>query len=666
MELPFEVLIYIFKYLPKSDRKSASETCRSWYLAANAHCFLKNKVVVLYKSILSDEESSPLNIFENSPTIYSNYLFNEVEISNKLNGFWDRVGENIKCLTFKNCDICEKVFVHILQKCPTLESLNIESCKDLFMSGRLLEGRSDGLLVNNLDNLRSLSLSGNQYLTDALFSRFVKAAPILQHLNLSGCSLQFHLGLVKKFYPSGTNIFENPSESVLTFYFVLQFIISHANYIKSLQFSNTLIDGAALKSLSEVENLKLDTLEVHSCDQLTNTGILALTTYQTSLKELDLGLCTRVTDQSLVHICNNLVNLEHFNIQRCRAVTDLGIAELYKLKKLKSLNISQCELITKDGLEKGICAEENSTLEYLDLHSLNLDQTGVIMISEKLTNLRFLDLSYCFNAVTDTSIQVLFKNQILLHTLRISHCDKVSDAGLTGMGKLQTEGDDDAPIMSNYDVAQTHNKIHLGSRAEEEIVRDAKRKRDVMRMCEKLSMDSYTGYSLARLKGLRVLDISGCNRITDVSLTYAFTFKELVNLNLSRCQQITHEGIGHLVRNCPSIEYFNLTDCFNLKDDAVKEIVRGLRRLQQLELRGCNQLTDKTLEAVKSHCKGLKFLDVQGCRYISPELACSIGSIPTLHTVLMSKPGPYITDGIKNRSPAPTFLPALMRKLRLH
>ncbi|XP_068626391.1 F-box and leucine-rich repeat protein 13-like [Battus philenor] len=666
MELPFEVLVYLFKYLPKSDRKSASETCRSWYLAANAHCFLKNKVVVLYKSILNDEESSHLSIFENSTIVYTNYLFNEVEITNRLNGFWERTGENIRSLTFKNCDICEKVFAHILQKCTNLEALNIESCKELFMSGRLLEGKTDGLLVNNLENLKSLSLSGNQYLTDALFSRFVKAAPALEHLSLSGCSVQFHLGLVKKFYPSGTNIFENPSESVLTFYFVLQFIVANAHNIKSLQFSSTLIDGAALKSLSESNNLKLNTLDVHSCDQLTNIGILALTTHQIHLRELDIALCTRVTDQSLVHICDNLTNLENLNIQRCRAVTDLGISELHKLKKLKILNISQCELISKEGLEKGICSEENRTLEDLDLHSLNLDQTGVIMISEKLPNLRSLDLSYCFNAVTDASIQVVFKNQLFLHTLKISHCDKVSDAGLTGMGKLQAEGDDDAPIMSKYDEAHTHHKIHLGSRAEEEIVRDARRKQDVMRMCEKLTIDSYTGFSLARLKALKELDISSCNRITDVSLTYAFNFKELLNLNLSRCQQITHEGIGHLVRNCPSIEYFNLTDCYNLKDEAVKEIVSSLRRLQQLELRGCNQLTDKTLEAIRSHCEKLKFLDVQGCRYISPELACAIGCLPSLHTVLMSKPGPYITDGIKNRSPAPTFLPSLMRKLRLH
>uniref|UniRef100_A0A1E1W7Q5 F-box domain-containing protein n=2 Tax=Pectinophora gossypiella TaxID=13191 RepID=A0A1E1W7Q5_PECGO len=638
MELPYEVLVYLFKYLPKSDRKSASETCHSWYLAANDHSFLKNKVVIFFKSQLNDEVTSPIKIFENSAIMYYNYVFNEVEISNKLNFFWDIVGEHMKSLTLINSDICEKVFVYMLHKCINLESLTIQSCKELFMSGRLLEGKTDGLLSNSLENLKMLSLAGNQYLTDALFNRFVGAAPSLVELNLSGCSLQFHLGLVKKFYPSNSDIFRNPSESVLTFYFVLHLIASRARSIKHLLFSNTLIDGSALKSLSEIENLKLETLKVHSCDQLTNTGFISMTSHQVTLKVLDIGLCTRVTDQTLVYICKDLVNLEHLNIQRCRAVTDLGVAELHKLKKLKSLNISECELITKDGLEKGVCSEVNEVMEELDIHSLNLDQTALVMISEKLPKLRSLDVSFCFNAVTDTSIQVVFKNQVFLHTLKMSHCDKVSDAGLTGMGKVETEGDDEGPIMSTYDDAEPHPRIYLGSRAEEEIVRDARRKRDVMRMCEKLTMDNFTGYSLARMKGLRELDVSSCNKITDVSLTYAFNFKELVNLNLSRCQQITHEGIEHLVKNCPSIELLNLIDCYNLKDEAIKEIVKYLKRLQQLELRGCNQLTDQTLEAVRSHCEKLKFLDVQGCRNMSPELACSIGSLPSLHTVLMSKP----------------------------
>lgn len=495
------------------------------------------------------------------------------------------MGSTIKTVKLQNSDVCEKVFVYMLEKCAYLEALAIQSCKELFMSGRLLEGKTAGLLSNSLENLKILSLSGNQYLTDALLDRFVSAAPSLEELNLSGCSLQFHLGLVKKFYPPNIDIFQNPSESVLTFYFVWQFIKSRAKYIKRLLFSKTLIDGSALKLLSETENLQLLSLEVHSCDQLTNTGFLALTTHQTTLRELDVSLCTRVTDQTLVHICKNLANLEHLNIQRCRAVTDLGIAELQKLKKLKFLNISECELISKEGLKKGIFNEQNEILEELDVHSLNLDQATIIMLSETLPNLRSLNVSFCFNAVTDESIQVIFKNQVLLRTLKMSHCDKVSDAGLIGMGKVEVEGDDEGP-MSDYDESDVvHPRIYLGSRAEEEIVKDARRKRGVMRMCENLTTNSCTGYSLARIKYLRELDVSSCNKITDVSLTYAFNFKELIILNLSRCQQITHEGLEHLVKNCRSIEYFNLTDCYNLKDEAVKEIVMGLPRLQHLELR---------------------------------------------------------------------------------
>ncbi|KAJ2947904.1 hypothetical protein O0L34_g9695 [Tuta absoluta] len=638
MELPYEILVYLFEHLPKSDRKAASEVCRLWYMAANDPYFLRNKTVLFFKTPLNEEATSPLKIFENSEIIYYNYIFNEVEISNKVNYFWDVIGEHIKSLTVIESDICEKVFVYMLQKCVNLETLAIQACKELFMSGRLLEGKTDGLLSSQMEHLKSLSLSDNAYLTDALFNRFVMAAPVLEELNLSGCSLQFHVGLVKKFYPQDTDVFQNPSESVLTFYFVLQFLVNRAKNIKRLLFSNTLIDGVALKNLAEAKNLKLDSLKVHACDQLTNTGFLALTTHQTCLKVLDIGLCTRVTDQTLVYIAKNLLILEHLNIQRCRAVTDLGVAEIQKLKKLKYLNISECELITKEGILKGICAQVNQVMEELDIHSLNIDQDCLVMISDSLPNLSYLNISYCFNAVTDTSIQVIFKNQVNLRVLLMSHCDKVSDAGLTGMGKVDAAGCDDGPIMSTHDEIDAHPRIHLGSRAEEEIVRDARRKRDVMRMCEKLTMDNFTGYSLARLKSLQHLDITYCNRITDVSFIYAFNFKELENLNLSKCQQITCEGIEHLVKNCSSIEYLNLIDCYNLNDDAIKEIAKGLQRLQRLELRGCNQLTDKSLEHIRSHCEKLKYLDVQGCRNMSPELASSLGCLPTLHTVLMSKP----------------------------
>ncbi|XP_063822148.1 F-box/LRR-repeat protein 14-like [Ostrinia nubilalis] len=665
MDLPYEVLVYLFKYLPRADRKAASETCRAWYIAANDNYFLKSKLVTFHRGAFNDEDLSKLSTYENSSVIYRNYMFCDVEISSRLNGFWNKMGEFINSLEFVKVDVCEKEFLYILQKCPNLETLNIHSCKEIFMSGRLLEGKTE--VVKNLDYLKSLSLTNNKYLTDALLNRFVVSAPLLEFLDLSDCSLQFHAGLIKRFYPIGSNVFENPSESVLTFYFIMQFFISRAKVLKQLILSNTLIDGVALKSIAEIEHLKLETLIVHSCDQLTNNGILALTTHQTSLVSLDLGLCSRVTDQSLVYICQNLKNLECLDIQRCRAVTDLGAIELRKLKKLNSLNIAQCDLITKVGFEKGICHEVNNELQDLNISALNLDQETLIMISEKLPKLKFLDISFCLNGVTDKSIQVILKNQIRLKTLKMSYCDKVTDAGLTGMGKME-EINDNVPIMAQYyECSSHHHKIHLGSRAEEEILRDAQKKREVMLMCEKLTLDSSTGYSLARLKCLQHLDISGCNRITDVSLTYTFNFKELIVLSLSRCQQISHEGMAHLVKNCPSIELFNLMDCYNLKDEAVVEIAKGLHRLENLVLKGCNQLTDKSVEALYAHCKKLQFLDVQGCRYITPEVAFTLGNLRTFHTLIISKPRCPLPEEPKTNPPppAPSFFPSLLRKLRL-
>ncbi|XP_023943348.2 F-box/LRR-repeat protein fbxl-1 [Bicyclus anynana] len=665
IELPYEVLVYLFKYLLHADRKSASETCRSWYLAANDHCFLKEKVLVFYKADFNGE-ITPIPAIEDSIIPYENFVFSEVEISSKMNTFWDKMGENIKTLTIRKCDIHEKTMNYILQKCTNLEKLSIQSCKELFMSGCLFE-KAEDWLIDSFKNLKSINLSENKYLTDALFYRIVKAAPELNDLCLSSCNLQFHVGFIRKFYPNTNNIFENPSESVLTLYFVMQFIASRAKKIRSLVFSNTLFDGAALESLAQIEDLKLDSLELQSCDQLTNTGIMALTKYQQTLRELNIALCTRVTDLSLRYICNNLVNLEYLNIRRCRAVTNLGLSELHKLNKLKRLNIAQCELISEEGIEYGICQKVNLILEELDLNSLNLHQNVAIMISEKLPNLRYLDLSYCFNAVTDMSIQKIFKNQVHLRTLKLTYCDRVSDAGFSGIGKLEINIDSDGPATSNYSENHPTNRIHLGSRAEEEIIRDARRKRDVMNICKKMTfypLPSYTGYSLGRLKSLRELNLSSCNRLTDVSLTYAFMFKELRILDLSRCQQITVDGIIHLVINCPSIEYLNLTDCYNLKDDAVVEIVQGLKRLQNLILRGCNHITDKSLEAIMDHCKVLRVLDIQGCRCVSVELACNI-AVPSIHTVLMSKPGVvYFKDGVKDRVPIPPTLPSLFRKLR--
>lgn len=204
--------------------------------------------------------------------------------------------------------------------------------------------------------------------------------------------------------------------------------------------------------------------------------------------------------------------------------------------------------------------------------------------------------------------------------------------------------------------------ISLRSRAEEDIVNDAKRKKIMLEMCEQNATkekQNTSQYSITRLRGLRVLNLSTCNRISDVSLIYNFDFPELKTLNLARCQQISSEGIESFLPRCTSIESINLSECHNIRDRAIGAITVNLQRLTHLYLERCIHLTDYSLDYIAVNCKRLKHLDVRGCRSMCSEPYLRVGHIRSLKDVVSSKPGPYVGAGaaIKVRRPMPPPFP---------
>lgn len=463
------------------------------------------------------------------------------------------------------CDLSERTLVTILKCCKNLRILHINACRECLMSGLLLDDDNDiKELSENFQSLIELSLASNRYLSDALFNRLVSICPNIESLSLMDCQISFHSGLYKKFYPDKNPLCQQASESVLTFFNILNYIKKQANKLKHLSFGSTLIDSSALNKLAIVDNLKLESLRLRSCDQLTNSGLRSLA-YQTTLKVLDISFCTRVTDASLLCICHNLFNIESLNIRRCRAVTDYGISQIKCLKKLIELDISECDQLTGASIsqwqneneeEKKKDKDENkiekkyfnNNLRVFSANALNLDDKSVECIAECFPNLTHLDVGHCFIAVTDKTIQKIFKNLILLRSLKINRCDKVSDAGLTGMGAKNRENSSPLKVDKiQVELPELKMRIALGSRAETEILRDASRKKEVMEMCEdtkslnsSMDFDIAPGFSLVRLRGLRELDLTGCNRVTDVSLKHAFTFPELRILDLSMCQQVCY------------------------------------------------------------------------------------------------------------------------------
>lgn len=205
------------------------------------------------------------------------------------------------------------------------------------------------------------------------------------------------------------------------------------------------------------------------------------------------------------------------------------------------------------------------------------------------------------------------------------------------------------PININIPNTSNQYKISLRSKAEDEIVRDAKQKQILMEICEKnLSEKNQSIYSLGTLKGLRILKLTGCNRVTDVTLRYSTKLPELKEISLSKCQQISIVGITELVKNCPSLEIVNLSECHNINDKAIDILTINLTRLSELYLERCTQLTDFSLDSIIINCKNIKKLDIRGCRSMSSEPNLRLSSVMTLRDIIISKPGPYVTPILIN------------------
>ncbi|OAD60596.1 F-box/LRR-repeat protein 14 [Eufriesea mexicana] len=590
---------------------SAGLVNQIWHEASLAMKFLDQEKLVLGRP-RTDNLNEVIEILQHSTRPFYHFVFREVELKRNM-PIWDQYGPYMKSLVLFCCDLSEKTLVEILKCCKSLKILCINACRECLMSGRLLEDENDiKELSETLKNVQELSLGDNRFLSDALFNRLVAICQNLESLSLMGCQISFHCGLYKKFYPQNITL-SDASKSVLTFLNTLQYLRQQAHKLKHLNFGYTLIDGTALATLSALPDLKLESLLLRSCYQLTMEGIKGLIQYQTCLKVLDISFCVRITDVSLLYICKNLTRLETLRLKRCRAVTDTGIMYIQLLKNLKELDISGNEQLTKKNhIIEEIIRKENMLI--LSVSALHLHEESVECISKAFPNLRQLELSYCSTGVTDKTIQMIFKELVHLQTLKISSCD-ISDIGLTGMDTGNNEYGEKIQVVHKPEFTESRLRISLRSRAEEEIVRDANRKREIMQLCEIVSgpYKPFFGFSLIRLKCLQELDLFGCNNITDISLKHAFAFPELRTLNLSQCQ-VTHVGLDYLSRNNPAIEYLNLNRCYKISDIGISYLAQRLHRLKRLLIQGCSQLTDQSLNSIKLYCKNLHYLDTRYCR----------------------------------------------------
>lgn len=305
----------------------------------------------------------------------------------------------------------------------------------------------------------------------------------------------------------------------------------------------TLDLARSLQRLSKLQSIKLDGCVV------TCSGLQAIGNYCASLRELSLSKCSGVTDEGLSSLVKKQKELRKLDITCCRKLTCVSIAQIaYSCAFLTSLRMESCTLVPREAFV--LIGRRCHLLEELDLTDNEIDDEGLKSIS-KCSKLSILKLGICLN---------------------------ITDEGLS----------------------------HVGNRCSKLVELDLYR-----------SMDITDSGITAIARGclvLEMINISYCKGITDASLISMSKCANLNTLECRGCPLISSLGIAAIAVGCKHLTKLDIKKCYNINDFGVLPLAHFSQNLKEINL-SCTSITDVGLLSLASisclqsmiilHLKGL-------------------------------------------------------------
>ena len=257
----------------------------------------------------------------------------------------------------------------------------------------------------------------------------------------------------------------------------------------------------------------------------------------TALRTLDLSECNAITDQGVRSlVC--LTALQTLHLSRTD-ITDQGLQSLSCLTALKTLGLYNCPGITDQGLQPLTCL---TALQYLDLsHSAAFQSLQSLPY---LTALQVLDLSHC-DAITDQGVRsVSFLTA--LQELNLQGCTDITDQGVLSLSTLTS--------LHSLDIS----------------------------FCKKITGQGMR--SLSCLTALQTLNLSNCN-VIDQYLLSLTTLIALRTLDLSYCPFITNQGVRWSLSCRWSLQVLRVTCCMRCGRELMRNFPES--KLRVLDLIPC-------------------------------------------------------------------------------
>ncbi|KAK6152007.1 hypothetical protein DH2020_014642 [Rehmannia glutinosa] len=252
---------------------------------------------------------------------------------------------------------------------------------------------------------------------------------------------------------------------------------------------------------------------------------------------------------------NCLPALTTISLKGAYRLTDAGLSMLASAApSLKSIDISQCPLLTSEG----ICSLLNSLRLvlrelYLD-NSHGIDAMLILPALIKLEKLEVLSLAGIQTVCDDFVSEFISVNGCRMKELVLADCLDLTDLSLEVIGGICSDlrAVDLTNLCKLTDVSIGHLANGCGS------IQMLKVCRNAFRSCDE-AIAAYLDVRGASLKDLSLNNIIQVSSHTALSL--ARNCRNLRSLDLSWCRNLTNEALGLIVDSCSSLEVLKLFGC---------------------------------------------------------------------------------------------------------
>ncbi|XP_073328848.1 F-box and leucine-rich repeat protein 13 isoform X2 [Pagrus major] len=347
-----------------------------------------------------------------------------------------------------------------------------------------------------------------------------------------------------------------------------------------------------------------------------------------------------ITDGTLKQILQNYRPFViHLNLRGCTSLKLPSFKCISECRNLQDLNVSECFNVTDLMVQRII--EGCPSLLYLNLSCTLITNKTLRELSRNCLNLQFLSLAYCYK-FTDEGFMYLATGKgccNLLH-LNLSGCTQMTVNGFKyisdGCPSLKEIVIDDMPTLSDSCVLaliarcrclsaiSLLDAAHLSDVAVKAIAEVAKLKSFSTEGNSQITDISWTALCSSS-PGLCRLHAAECPRMTDAGLKSVAALKNLQHLDISLCDRVSDIGIQCLSKGPSSskLRELNVSHCSHITDISVMSIAQRLCKLYHLDVSYCERLTDMSLEWLSG--TSICSLDISGCNIQDQGLAALEG-----------------------------------------